>query len=70
VATNRTGIVILTVTVKKICHVLVVWRTHIDAIMATAVSTSVITSAQAATVKSFLDLAAAACDVLRLVSGY
>jgi hypothetical protein len=66
----RTGIVVLTVVVKHICHILTTWRPSIDGVVDAAVSGSVITSAQRDTLNSFLNLAQAGCDILRVITGY
>lgn len=66
----RTGIVALTLFIKHICHLLTTYRPAIDVVIAAAVSASTITSAQAASLKAWLDGAQAACDVVRAVSGY
>ena len=66
----RTGIVILTLLVKHICRVLATWRTPISGVIAAAVTSSIITSGQAATLNTWLDGAQTACDVLRTVTDY
>lgn len=66
----RTGFVALTEVVKHLCRILGTWRKAIDAVLDTAVASSIITSAEAATAKSFLDLADGACTIFRKVSGY
>lgn len=67
---GKTGIVALVGFVKHICHLLVTWRGKIDGALDFAVTTGSITSSQAATVKTWLDGAEAACTVLRIVTGY
>jgi hypothetical protein len=67
---TRTGIAVLTVIVKHVCRLLTTFRPSIDQVIATAVANSLITSGQATTLKAWLDGAQAACDILRLVSGY
>jgi hypothetical protein len=66
----RTGIAALTVAVKHICKLLTTYRPAINGLIDAAVSGGHITSSQATTLKSWLDGASAACDVLRIVSGY
>jgi len=56
--------------VKQACHILQVWRPTIDAAINGAVTAGNITSAQAATLTAWLNGAQAACDIVRLVSGY
>jgi len=66
----RTGIVALVLLVKHICRVLATWRTPISGVIASAVSSSLITSSQAATLNTWLDGAQTACDVLRTITDY
>jgi hypothetical protein len=66
----RTGIVVVTLLVKHICRVLSVFRPSIDTVIANAVAGDVITSTQSASLKVWLDGTQAACDIIRLVSGY
>jgi N-acetyl-gamma-glutamylphosphate reductase len=67
---TRTGIAALTVIVKHVCRILTTFRPAIDQVIATSVADNLITSGQATTLKAWLDAAQAACDILRLVSGY
>lgn len=66
----RTGLAILTVLVKHICRLLTTYRPAMDTVIAAAVASNVITSAQSATLADWLNKAQAACDILRLVTGY
>lgn len=66
----RTGIVAATIFVKHLCHVLETWRPPINAVIAAAVTSGTITSAQAATLGTWLDGAQSACAIIRTVSGY
>jgi len=66
----RTGIVALVVILKHMCHLLGIWRVSIDAVLSSAVTGGQITAAQKTTVDNFLDAAQAACDVVRVVTGY
>ncbi len=66
----RTGMSILTRIVEHMCRLLATYRAAINGVLAAAVSAGTITAAQKATVDSFLDLANAACAVLKVVSGY
>jgi len=66
----RTGIAILTELVKHICRVLTTYRPAIDSLIAAAVGGSVITATQADILKTWLDGAVTACNILRSVSGY
>lgn len=66
----RQGIVELTQIVKHICRILIKYRPVINTVIDAAVSGGHITSAQAATLKTWLDGASAACDVLKAVTGY
>jgi len=66
----RTGIAAATFAIKALCHVLITWRNKIDGVIAAAVDSNVITSAQALELKAFLDAADGACAIIRLVSGY
>jgi aspartate ammonia-lyase len=66
----RTGIVALTLAIKHGCHLLNVFRPAIDTVIANAVTGNVITSAQSTTLKTWLDGMQAACDIIRVVSGY
>jgi len=67
---ERTGIVALVQIVKHACRILTTWRVHIDAVIAAAVSAGAITSIQAGVLKTWLDGAQVACDILRTVTGY
>jgi len=53
--------------VKFLCHFLIRFRTQIDAVLASAVSATLITSMQKTQVDAFLDGAQGACDILLLV---
>lgn len=66
----RTGIVIVTVLVKHICHVLTTYRPRINEVIDAAVASALIEPGQATILKNWLDGAQAACDIVRLVSGY
>jgi len=66
----RTGIVALTLLVKGICHVLETYRTPINLVISTAVAGGVITADQRTVLMAWLDSTTAACDALRLISGY
>lgn len=66
----KTGIVAAVVFVKELCRVLRVWRPAIDIVVNNAVTTGLITAANKATVDQFFDVAQAACDVLRVITGY
>lgn len=66
----RIGTAELTLLAKHLCRLLAKYRTPINTAISNAVTAGKITSAQATTVMSFLDLADAACDILRLVTGY
>lgn len=66
----RTGMAIATQVVKHLCRILITYRPAMDGVLAAAVTGSIITAAQKATLDAWLDGASAACDILRLVSGY
>lgn len=66
----RTGIVAATIFIKQLCHVLTTWRPAMDGVIAAAVGSGTITSAQQATLSDWLNKAQAACDIIRLVSHY
>lgn len=66
----RTGIAAATLFIKELCRVLRTYRPAIDGVVTTAVSGGLITAAQKVLLDSWLDGAQAACDVIRLVSGY
>jgi len=66
----KTGIVVVTVLTKHICKVLTRYRPVMDTVIAAAVTEGVITSIQQAVLKTWLDGAQSACDIIRLVSGY
>jgi hypothetical protein len=68
--TLRTGMAIATQVVKHLCRILITYRPAMDGVLAQAVTAGHITAAQKLLLDSWLDGAAAACDVLRLVSGY
>lgn len=66
----RTGIVIVTLLVEHICRVLTTYRPAINGVIANAVTATTISSAQAATLETWLDGIQAACAVLKTISGY
>lgn len=66
----KTGIVAAVLVVKHLCRIIVTWRPAIEGVLAAAVSGGTITAANKVTVDDFLNLATAACDVLRTVTGY
>jgi len=66
----KTGIVAATIFIKQLCHVLIKYRPAMDAVIASAVSGSIIDSTQAAILTTWLDGAQTACNVIRVVSGY
>lgn len=66
----RTGLVAVTLALEAICRTIRKYRPKMDDALAAAVTGGVITSDQKATVTTFLDITQAACDVLRIVTGY
>lgn len=68
--TLRTGIAALTVAVKTICRLLVTYRPAINGLINAAVTAGTITTVQRDILNTWLDGAQAACNVLRVVSGY
>lgn len=66
----KTGAASLTLLAKHICHLLTTWRPAINGVIAAAVAASVITPAQSVTLTAWLDGASAACDILRVITGY
>lgn len=66
----RTGMVILTLLVEHICRLLATYRTAMNAVIAAAVTGSVITSTQATTIGTWLDGAQAVCAILKTITGY
>jgi hypothetical protein len=66
----RTGIAILTTLVKHACRVLTTYRAAMSVVIDAAVTGGTITSAQRTTLNTWLDGMQAACDILKVVSGY
>jgi hypothetical protein len=66
----RTGIVALVQLIKHACRILTKFRPAIDQVIAAAVTGGVITSIQQGVLKTWLDGAQVACDILRQVTGY
>jgi len=67
---TKTGIVALVQITKHMCRILTTWRPKIDKVVADAVTAGTITALDAAKVKTYLDAATGACDVLKIVTGY
>jgi hypothetical protein len=67
---TRTGIVALVQLAKHACRILTTFRPAIDSLIAAAVTAGSITTAQQTTLESWLNLTQAACDVLKVVTGY
>lgn len=66
----KDGTVALTIAMKHICRVLDTWSTKAYATIDAAVVAGTITSDQATTLKAWLGGALAACEIIRLVTGY
>lgn len=66
----KTGIVVATLIIEHLCRVLQSYRPKMDATIAAAVTGGAITTVQADILKTFLDGAQTACNIIRLVSGY
>lgn len=66
----KTGIVVATIAIKKLCHTLTTYRPVINQVIAAAVSAELITTIQAGILNTWLDGAQTACDIIRTVSGY
>jgi hypothetical protein len=66
----RTGIVALTFIVHHMCRLLATYRSAIDTVLSTAVTSGTITASQKSAVDTYLDGAQAACAILDLVTGY
>jgi hypothetical protein len=66
----RTGIAIATLFIKELCRVLNVYRNAINGVINAAVSAGTISSVQRDILFTWLDGAQAACDIIRIVSGY
>lgn len=68
--TLRTGMAVATQIIKHLCRILQVYRPAMNDVIAAAVSAGHISAAQQLLLNSWLDGAAAACDVIRIVTGY
>lgn len=66
----RTGIVAATLFIKQLCHTLNTYRPAIDGVIAAAVTADLITTTQADILKTWLNGAQTACDIIRTISGY
>lgn len=66
----RTGIVAITLFIKHLCHTLNTYRPVIDGIIDAAVTAGTITAVQRDILKTWLNGAQTACDIVRTVSGY
>jgi len=66
----RTGIAAATIVIKHLCRILIAYRPAMDAVLAAAVTAGTITTTQRDILKTWLDGAQSACDIIRVVSGY
>jgi hypothetical protein len=66
----KTGIVIATLLIKRLCHVLTTYRPVMNEVIAAAVLAGHITSLQADVLATWLDSAQGACNIIRTISGY
>jgi len=66
----KTGLVAVVIALEGICRTIRTYRTKMDVAIDAAVTGGVITVGQGTIAKDFLTAAQAACDVLRIVTGY
>ncbi len=68
--TGKTGADAIFRALNHICHVIVKYRTKLDAVITSAQTAGVITSAQATTAHDFVSAASTTCSIFQLIAGY
>lgn len=66
----KTGMVVATILIKKLCHILTVYRPVMNAVIEQARVGGVISTLQSEILATWLDGAQTACNIIREVTGY